>query len=330
MNHSTHATPRGPRPGALRLGAVLVAAASLAACVPEVRDLELDVSFDGLGCADARLDQVRITFETGGLSGISVPCVGRGRVSVIAEAIPPGPYRILVEGLDRGFPAYASRFDVTVRRDADLTYYRLDLAPALEVVTRFTFAGWDQRDGMTCEQAGVDRVDLYFGGIAFRDVPCRSNGVDAAELLGLEAGVYDVRIDGFDSGRRLLYSSEFRNVRLFSGSNVLTLNALALEDGGMELSWRFAGDSSCALSGVVTVEFVLLGPDGYRVLVDNPAVVACHDGPVRITGLEPGLYTLQYADARDSGGVRRFRRTSVPLYVPAGNLAGFSVNLSRT
>lgn len=288
-------------------------------------DMTLEISFDGQGCRDAGLDEVSVRFETGNVGDVTVPCDTRGPLRVVVEDVPIGVYRVLVTGLDQGFAIYALRVEIEHRRSGPHVY-GLDLRLATEVIAQFTFAGVGLQNGLTCDEAGIEFLDISFGDLTFDTVPCRSGGQDAALLLGITPGRYDVAITAFDSQGRDLYESFFDDVDVFDGSNVLTFNVLPLVPAELEFRWIFDDTARCDRSGVVTVEYVLIGPDGARVSA-NPEVALCGDQGHVWGPLAAGRYVLQFIEGIDGAGRVLYRRTSVPLFAPAGDRAVFDVNL---
>lgn len=287
--------------------------------------MRFDITFERLGCHAARVDEVVLTFETGGLGTHSWVCSGAGGLSAWVGGVRPGTYRVRFEAFDQGHVVYSGRFDVR-HVSGNTRPHDIDLRRTTEVIANFTFAGQGFADGLTCEQAKITRLDIEVGGLRYTGVPCRSGGRDAVALVGVEPGWVDIKVDAFDAQGRRLYASLFEDVEIYLGANEFDLNLLPLEPGGLEFEWRFAGNASCSQTGVQSVEYHLVGPDGS--VEGGTQVEACISGGVRYEDLEPGLYTLVFISGK-SGGNELYRATSVGLYVPAGRVQLFDVNLPK-
>lgn len=314
------------------LAPALALALVLPACIIEsspddYRDMRLVVSFEGLGCGDARLDRVRVTFETGERSPEEFRCTS-GLFKATFRDVPIGTVRVFVEGIDGDYVAYSGRFDLTHTRGGTHRY-DLDLLPSTEVVTYFTFAGLGSQDGLTCDEAQIQNLKITFGNTSF-DVPCQTNGADAALLTGIDPGTYAVTVDAFDSAGQRLYSSGF-DIRVYLGSNEYTLNLLPLVLGGLSFEWEFSDAPDCARAGVATIEYQLVDAAGREVYSDttncgSEGVLFAHDDPA--AALDPGLYVLTYIYGVSANGINiPYEATRVPLYVPAGRTQGFIVTL---
>lgn len=313
-----------------------VAAFVLPACIintepRDTRDMRFLVSFEGLGCRGAGVDLVRITFESGAEGVQEVDCRGRGDLDVFFPSVPVGTVRVLFEAFDRGYTAYSGRFDLRHTHGGSRTY-AIDLMPASEVVTYFTFAGLGDLDGMTCEEAQIVRLSLDVGGVAF-DVPCHSDQQDAASLAGLEPGTYDTLVEAFDRDGRMLYASSFR-LRVFHGSNEYILNILPLATAGLEFTWSFVDAPNCATAQVTDIWYQLVDAEGYLVHEgtvpcggrdSTNSVLFSHTDP---NGLEAGLYFLTVIEGiAGDGRTVRYRTEDAFLYAPAGRTQAFEVML---
>lgn len=316
----------------------LASALILPACAIEHRDrddqpdMRLVVTFEGLGCRDARVDTLRITFEGGGANNKSISCAS-GPFDVIFRDVPTGTVRVFLEGLDQGFVAYSGRFDLK-HTERGSHRYDLDLLQATEVVTWFTFAGLGAQDGLTCDEAQITHLNVAVGGLNFNNLPCISNGMDAASLSGVEPGAYDMVVEAFDAAGTKLYASEFKAVQIFQGSNELTLNLLPLVAAGLEFTWEFDDAVSCLDAQVANIEWLLVDAAGIEVTrgitpcataTGTASVLFHHEDPQG--QLEEGLYSLTYIRGITVGGQLRYETTSAPLYAPAGRTQGFTVTL---
>lgn len=295
-------------------------------------DMRLVVTFEGMGCRDARVDSLRITFESGGSNNKIIDCAS-GPFDIIFRDVPTGTVRVFLEGLDQGFVAYSGRFDLQ-HTERGSHRYDLDLLEATEVVTFFTFAGLGNQDGLFCDEAQITRLNIKVGPLSFNDLPCTSNGVDAASLSGIEPGVYDILVDAFDQAGTRLYASEFRAVKIFQGSNELTLNLLPLVKAGMEFTWEFDDAVDCADAQVANIEWLLVDAAGVEVTRGiTPCATATGTASVLFHHQDPkgqlnaGLYALTYVRGISVGGQLRYETTSAPLYAPAGRTQGFIVTL---
>lgn len=313
-----------------------VAAFVLPACIintdsRDERDMRFVVTFDGMGCRDALVDRVLVTFESGAEGTQEVDCRGRGALDVVFPRVPVGTIRVLFEALDGDYAAYSGRFDL--RHTLGGTHsYAIDLLPATEVVTYFTFAGLGALDGMTCQEAGITTLHLAVGGVNF-DVPCQSHQQDAASLAGLEPGTYQTVVDAFDADGRKLYASTF-DLKVFRGSNEYVLNLLPLVKAGLEFTWKFVDAPNCVTAQVTDIQYRLVDAEGYIVYEDTVAcgdrnatnsVVFSHQDP---NGLDAGLYFLTFISGIAADGVTvRYETTEAMIYAPAGRTESFEVTL---
>jgi hypothetical protein len=331
--------------------APLLAAAALAAqgCIIVTNDtgnpdMRLNLSFDGLGCAAARVGAVRLTFVSPNIgSPLTATCLDPMFVTI--PDLAPGTYTIRVEAfsaVDPGFVEQAATFDV-LHTMAGTHEYALDLTATTEVLASFTFAGVDPAPGMTCAEAGVATVEYVVDDRAAVRKPCTTNGRDAAVLDGVTPGVHDFLVTGLDPDGRALYASQFRAVPINRGTNDLKLNLLAAvgSSGGVELNWFFGTPQSrlgCEAAGVAYVQLVLGGPTGQTVplpagvgsgLDPNGGQYLCADGRVRREGLAPGVYSIR-SMVGYSGGISPvplYELANARVYVPAGKVQGFDVTL---
>lgn len=285
-------------------------------------DMVLEITFEGDGCEGAMLDTVEVSFETGDLGDFSFSCDSSGPLKVRIPDLPTGTHRLLVLGIDQGAPIYALRVEIDHLSSGPHTY-SLDLRLATEVVTYFTFAGAEGQDGLSCEQARIERLDIEVGELSFRDVPCSSQGVDGASLLGITPGSYDVSLSAFDSSGRELYSSTFPELEIHDGANEFLLNLLPQEKGDLEFFWLFGSDEkACDEARVVTIKYHLEGPDGVSEEVEEQCENA--DGHFW-EDLEPGFYVLKNIEGLTESGATSHLSSNVPLYVAAGFAVSFEV-----
>lgn len=321
----------------VRLFSTAVLAAALAACGgdDEAPDVTFVVSFNGLGCRDAGVSSVRLSFEGGTMTG---NCGGGGPIGLLFTEVPPGSYTIDAEALDlNGQLAYADEFQIT-HTEGGTHRYPLDLRPVTELVTRFTFAGVGNQDGMTCAEAGVETVEITLGS-SKKTVTCVNQGQDAAALLDVAPGSYEVSMVGLDAGGRRRYSSEFHNVVIQRGSNEYFFNLLADEKGGLEFTWAFQGATTCASAGVATIEYQLVGADGREVYrTPTPLPCARQDGTngrstfahdIAASALDAGLYQLAFIRGLNISGATVYESRALRLYAPSGKTQGFTVTLLR-
>lgn len=311
----------------LPLAALLGTLMLTAACGgnPDDPDMTLVVTFDGLSCRSAGVDRVRVDFIGAGIS-TDEACPRSGDIEVFIPNLDPRTYRVRFEGVDRsGLVAYQDTFDIRHTRGGSHVY-DIDVRSVTEVVTRFTFAGTDAQDGLTCDESAITRLNLTIGSTEFRDVPCRASGQDAAAFTGIAPGRQDISIEAFDRGGRRLYASSFSGIDIRRGSNEFVLNLLPLQKGGLSFEWRFGNGLTCAQAGVATVEYALVDALG-RLVFDETR--ACSDVPVTFahdvsaSALNAGLYSIAYLRGISAGGSKRYERTSIPLYAPAGRTADF-------
>lgn len=308
---------------------LLLALVFFTACSSEHRpDMILDVSFEGLGCEDALIDTVDVHFETGDMGSFSTECDSAGVLSLLIPEVPVGTHQLLVQGLDQGFPIYALRVEIDHGREGP-HIYGLDLRLATELVAYFTFAGFEDQDGLNCEQAQVDYLNIEVVGLVkFSEVPCSSAGVDGASLLGIVPGSYDVKLSAFDRGGNELYHSAFSDLEIFEGSNEYLFNLEPLLNGGLEFLWSFgARRQGCGEAGVDRVRYWLEGPDGQLLTATSGEEADCEDVGHFWEDLLPGFYTLQKIEGLSAGGATRFKKEDVRLYVAAGNTFSFDVVL---
>lgn len=322
------------------LAVALTAALALPACVvhtndrdDETPDMRFVVTFDGLGCVDARIDQVRITFESGGSFSELVPC-DSGAAEVVFRDVPVGTVRVLFEGLDQGFVAYSGRFDLSHTINGSHTY-AIDLLETTEVLTHFTFAGLALQDGMTCLEAGIETLNITVGDVVFNNVACTNSGQDAASLSAIDPGNRTIVVEAFDAAGTKLYASQF-DVVVNQGFNEFTLNLLPLAKAGIEFSWEFVDAANCAQAGVALIEYELLDAAGNVVFTTvGGAKAPCAAGSVTFAhddpdgALDAGLYVLNFIEGVSADGTSvLYQSTTVPLYAPAGRTEGFLITLN--
>lgn len=317
-----------------KLLATVLAAAGIA-CGPadETPTIFFDISFEGRGCDEAGVAKVRVTFENGGIPAITENCSGTNYETVVVDDLPPNTYRVAFEGIDSaGEVAYAGLREF--RHTVDGSHVnKVDLDQTIEVITEFTFAGTPSTDGLTCGQARIDHLRLTVGTLVYDNVPCSTQDHDAAILVGIEAGRYDIKAEAFDLAGTRLYESTFaRQTVVAAASNVFELNILPLFKGGLSIDWEFQGGGSCAELGIATVSYLLIDAVGREV---SSQTVGCTQRPVLFdhtlsaSALDAGLYVIASIQARAANNALVFAASSLPIYAPAGRTQGFTVTLVR-
>jgi len=302
---------------------------ALAACGPlPDADLSLDVRFEVApntfvdGCFQAGVSTVELSFASNRLGDVRVPCDSDAGVTVVVRDVAPGTYRVVARGLDRSDNVlYSGTFDVD--QTSAGSHVRLDLEQPTELVTRFTFAGHGNADGMTCAEAGVATLNIVVGTQTYSNVACSSGGQDAASLTDVQTGATNLVVQAFDPGGTKLYESRFNNVLIQPGSNEFTLNLLPVAGltSTLQLSWTF-DHQTCAQAGVSTVIYQVAGPDG--VALSAPETKACSE-VVNLAGLAPGVYTLVNLKGY-VGGFETYRASNVRLPAPAGRSQGWQID----
>lgn len=328
------------RTSLLGLGlSVLVAGAT--GCVvssngPSSPDMTIDVTFENAGCAAAHVGTVRLTFVN---PVVGAPQDFRCDLEPMGIRVPnlaTGTYRVRLEGFadnDPNFVAFSDQFDV-VHTQGGTHEYALDLHQTTEVLTEFTFAGYQNQLGMTCDEAGITTVSIVVDdSLRFDRVACHSGTRDAASLTGVNPGNHTFVVHGLDAAGNELYSSRI-DVQVNPGaSNAFTFNFLPLAKAGLEFRWDFGPQHlDCASAGIASVEFTLVDAAGNEVYT---GAVACTQMPVSFrhdnaqAQLDAGLYALATIKGRAVNGAAVYGTSSVPLYAPAGRTQGFVVSLTH-
>ncbi len=316
------------------LSLVIAPACIITTGAPVNPDMYLTVTFDGRGCDQASVSAIRVSFVGSDIGSTSVGCIS-GPIEVGIPSVVPGDYTVRVEAFDSRdltFVAYSDTF--ALRHTLGGTHeYALDLLSTTEVVTSFVFASAGQSlPGMTCAQAGVSTLEILVDGTqAYRQVPCTTNGRDAASLSGIAPGVHDIAVEAYDADGRKLYASSFGAVPVMRGANDLILNLLPISTvrGGMALSWDFGG-LNCEQAWVSTVSFTLVDATGAVVGSYN---AGCQQAPLTFgfdnasSSLTPGLYALSNINGYDVTGGLLYSASNVPLFAPAGRNQAFLVHL---
>src|SRR5262245_43872260 len=164
-----------------------------------------------------------------------------------------------------------------------------------DVQVVWTFAG------QTCQQAGVDRIQVDIANELLNPNQFSCFNSDGSINVGADLGAflfatYDLTVTGLDSGGAILYqTSQPFTVR---GDTVLNVDLQAAPTGSISLDWTFAG-LSCAQAQVTSVRMSL---DGHFIQTASGSLdVPCSAGGVEgtsISPLVPGTHTLYLVGMR--------------------------------
>jgi hypothetical protein len=329
-----------------------LAAFAQSACVVEsgndtTPDMKFSVTFASSGCQAAGVGSVRLTFVNPAFgSAQTFPCSDATALLILVPNVPADTggngttYRVHFDAFDANDPsfiAFADTFDI-VHTVGGTHENAVDLQPVTEVLTNFTFAGFQPpnggtpSEGMTCAEAGIASLKIVVdGSLTFNNVACSANGLDAASLTGINPGNHGLVIDAFDGSGSRLYHQEYANIPVNRGANnEFTLNLAPLAKAGVEFQWDFGStNASCAQASVANIQYVLRDAGG--AVVDQRSL-QCGQQPVTFGfgtagQLDAGVYTLSMSATDNFGGL--YGVQNARLYAPAGRTQGFVVTLTR-
>lgn len=240
----------------------------------------LRYTFNGKSCAAANVTVVHISVDGSVLldagNNADLPCSQAGIDGVTVAPLSAGGHVFDVAGLVNGQVAYALQgLSVTVANGQDTA-----VTPSLPAATPTTGSAeltWSFVNGMTCAQAQVDSVHVFFdpgadgsGGVDAGSVPCAASGVDGATFDGLAPGNHTVAITALRHATpqdKLVYLTHTPpRAELFQAGITTSLDvsadAASPAKGGTALVWQFpAGGPSCSSTNTTTnIAYTLTDP----------------------------------------------------------------------
>ena len=236
----------------------------------------LRYTFNGKTCAGAGVTVVHISADGTVLQDAAgnadLPCNQAGIDGVSISPLSAGSHVFDVAALVNGQVAYALQgisVNVVVGQDTLAT----PNLPAAAPTTGSADLGWSFVNGMTCAQAQVDSVHVFFdpnadgtGGADAGSVPCTASGVDGAIFDGVAPGKHTVAITAvrhLTSGDFLVYLTHTPPVpELFQAgiTTALDVSADAASPGlgGAALLWQFpAGGPACGGATTTSIAYAL-------------------------------------------------------------------------
>jgi len=170
-------------------------------------------------CGAAGVETVSVTLEDGNRTTVAreeAPCEAS---RIVFVDVPSGIYRAFVTGVDRdGVAAYGGVIDdVRVTEGAESGPYVVRLSPNLGEIA----VGWYFTGGRLCSAYGVEDVSVR----AYRDdaevfVETASCEDGSLGIESLDAGAYDILVEGLDVTGMPAYSSLLPKVLLPAGHRV--------------------------------------------------------------------------------------------------------------
>ena len=239
----------------------------------------LRYTFAGKNCAAANVSVVHISVDGSVLvdanNNADLPCSQGGIDGVGISPLSAGGHVFDVVGLVGGQVAYAQQgisVNVVDGKDTAVTQN----LPAATPTTGSAELTWSFVNGMTCAQAQVDSVHVFFdpnpdgsGGVDAGTVPCAASGVDGATFDGLAPGNHTVAITALRhsaAGDKLVYLTRTPpRAELFLAGIITVLDvsadAASPGKGGTLLTWQFpAGGPSCSGAATTTITYTLTDP----------------------------------------------------------------------
>lgn len=282
----------------------------------------LRYNFAGKTCAAANVTLVHISVDGAVLvdanNNADLPCSQGGVDGISVAPLSPGGHVVDIAGLVNGQVAYALQgiqVTVTAGQDASVT----PSLPAAAPTTGSAELHWSFVNGMTCAQAQVDTVHVFFdpaadgsGGVDAGSVPCSAAGVDGATFDGLSPGNHTVSITGLRHATpqdKLVYVTRAPpRAELFQAGVTTSLDVSADAAspglGGAALIWQFpAGGPSCSSTTTTTnITYTLTDPSR---VAQPPATTVCGGSAgngidfcwtgtrtPQCPGLTPGLWSI--------------------------------------
>jgi hypothetical protein len=183
-----------------------------AACGPSSGELEVDWTFDGVSCADARVAFIQIDIANEVLSPNEFTCQ-EASLGANLGVYYPGDYQLTVTGLD-ATGAITHQVTQTLRVVAGKkNSFALDV-PRVAETTGSANMSWTF-DGKSCAGANVNKVTIFVdpdasgnAGINAGTVACSTMGTDGASVEGLTPGTHTFAIQGLrtlSDGDHLIY-----------------------------------------------------------------------------------------------------------------------------
>ena len=240
----------------------------------------LRYTFGGKGCAAANVSVVHISVDgvvlLDATNNADLPCSQGGIDGVSVAPLSAGGHVFDIAGLVSGQVAYALQgiqVNVSIGKDTAVA----PNLPAAAPTTGSAELNWSFVNGLTCAQAEVDSVHVFFdpaadgsGGVDAGTVPCTAAGFDSATFDGLAPGNHTVAITALrhsSTGDKLVYLTRAPpRAELFQAgittSLVVSADAASPNRGGTTLTWQFpaAGPSCSSTTATTSIAYTLTDP----------------------------------------------------------------------